>query len=75
MTKEDNEKFKSSTKYRVCDNDYVDYNVEVRDHCHITGKYKGLAHRDCKINLKLNHKIPVVFHNLKIIYLILLCKN
>ena len=41
MTKEDNEKFKSSTKYRVCDNDYVDYNVEVRDHCHITGNIKA----------------------------------
>ena len=23
------------------------------------------AHRDCKINLKLNHKIPITFHNLK----------
>ena len=28
-------------------------------------KYTGSAHRDCYINVKLNHKIPVVFHNLK----------
>ena len=27
--------------------------------------YRGSAHRDCNINLKLNHKIPIVFHNLK----------
>ena len=30
----------------------------------MTGKYRGSAHRGCNINVKLNHKIPVVFHNL-----------
>ena len=49
----------------MCDNDYVDNNVKVRDHCHITGEYRGRAHRDFSINLKLTHKIPVVFYNLK----------
>ena len=34
------------------------------DYCHITGNYRVFAHRDCNINLKLNHKIPSVFHNL-----------
>ena len=65
MTKEDNEDFENSTKCWICDNDYIDNDVKVRDHCHITGKYRGSAHRDCNINVKLNHKIPVVFHNLK----------
>ena len=65
MTKEKNEGFKNSTKCWICDNDYVDNNVKLRDHCHITGKYRSSAHRDCNINLKLNHKIPKVFHNLK----------
>ena len=46
-------------------NNFVDNHVEVKDHCHATGKYRGSAHRDCNINLKLNHKIPVAFHNLK----------
>ena len=46
-------------------NDYVDNDVIVRDHCHITGKYRSSAHRDCNINLKLNHRIPVMFHNLE----------
>ena len=31
------------------------------------------AHRDYDINVRLNHKIPVTFHNLKIS--ILLCMN
>ena len=65
MTKEDNEIFKNSTKCWICDSDYIDNDVKVRDHYHITGKYRGSAHRDCNINLKLNDKIPLVFHNLK----------
>ena len=35
------------------------------DHCGITEKYRGSVHRGCNINVKLNHKIHVVFHNLK----------
>ena len=49
----------------ICDNDYIDTDVKVRGHCHITGKYRGSAHRDCNINVKLNYKSPAVFHNLK----------
>ena len=65
MTKEYKEDLKNSTKCWICDDDYVCNDAKVRNHCHITGKYRGSVHRDCNINLKLNHKIPVVFHNLK----------
>ena len=40
----------------------------VRDHDHMTGKYRGAAHKECNFKLKLNPKtmpIPVIFHNLK----------
>ena len=56
MTKEDNQDFKNSTKCLICDNDYVDNDVKVRDYCHTTGKYRSSAHRDFNINAKLNHK-------------------
>ena len=46
MTKEDNENFKDSTKCWICDEDYVNKDVKVRNHCHTTGKYRGFAHRD-----------------------------
>ena len=59
MTKEDNEEFRNSTKCLIFDGD-----VKVRDHCHITGKCRGFVHRDGNINVKSNHKIPAVFHNL-----------
>ena len=65
MTKKNNEDFENSTKCWTCDNDYIDGDIIVRDHCHITGKYRGSALRDCNINVKLNNNILVVFHNLK----------
>ena len=51
MSKEDNEDFKNSTKFWIFNNDYIDSDVKVRDHCHITGKYRGSVHRDYNINL------------------------
>ena len=36
MTKEDNENLKSYAKCSTCDNDYVDNDAKVRDHCIIT---------------------------------------
>ena len=56
MTKEDNADFKNSIKCWICDTDYIDNDVKVRDHCHTTGKYRGSSLRDCNINLKLNCK-------------------
>ena len=65
MTKKYNENFKNSTKCWISDNIYFDPDVKVRVPCHITRKYRGSAHRDFDINVKLNHKIPIVFRNLK----------
>ena len=65
MTRKDGGTFENSTKYFTCDNGHVDGDVKVRDHFHITGKYRGPAHRDCKIKVKLNHRIPIIFRNLR----------
>jgi hypothetical protein len=49
----------------VCHTPFSEKDVKVRDHCHITGKYRGAAHQSCNLNLRLTKKIPVVFHNLR----------
>ena len=38
---------------------------KVRDHCHVTGKFRGAAYWDCNINFQLIKKITVIFHNLR----------
>ena len=47
---------------------YTNEDIKVRDHCHITGKYRGSAHQECNLKLRVNPeelKIPVIFHNLR----------
>ena len=68
MTKEDEEKFQKADECYICNKKYTDKDTQVRDHCHITGKYRGSAHQECNLELRLNPekvKIPVIFHNLK----------
>ena len=38
---------------------------KVRDHCHVTGKFRGAAHWICYINFQLTKKVPAVIHYLR----------
>ena len=40
-------------------------NCKVRDHDHITGKFRGAAHSRCNLQLRKTIKIPVFFHNFR----------
>ena len=67
MTDENETIFQKATKCHICEKPFSEKDIKVRDHCHITGKFRGAAHQDC--NLKQikpeNVKIPVIFHNLR----------
>ena len=66
MTRGDWQAHRSAERCHVCDKPLE--GRYVRDHCHITGKYRGAAHYACNLKLRLNPKIttiPVVFHNLR----------
>ena len=64
MTAEENEKFEITNICWICSK-LIDFNNKVRDHCHITRKYRGASHWNCNISLKISKKVPVIFHNLK----------
>ena len=38
---------------------------KVRDHCHVTGKFRGAAHNKCNLKLRIPRKLPIIFHNLQ----------
>ena len=66
MTGEDWQAYNAANTCHVCDKTLD--GDSVRDHCHITGKYRGAAHNVCNLKLRLNPKtttVPVVFHNLR----------
>ena len=37
----------------------------VKAYCHVTGKFRGVVHNKCNINLRLPRKLPINFHNLQ----------
>ena len=68
MTEVDERHFKTMDGCHICGEKYTDKDVRVRDHCHITGKFRGSAHQECNLKLRIkpeNLKIPVIFHNLR----------
>ena len=50
MTEEIEENYKNKNICRFCEKEITCY--KVRDHCHLTGKYRGPAHNTCNINVK-----------------------
>ena len=68
MTEVDEQHFKTMDGFHICGEKYTDKDVHVRDHCHITGKFRGSAHQECNLKLRIkpeNLKIPIIFHNLR----------
>src|SRR6218665_1817099 len=57
----DRKNFKSATSCHICGKSLG--KDRVRDHCHLSGKFKGAAHNECNLNYKIPKFIPVVFHN------------
>ena len=57
--------FQESNNCWICEKLIDNDDEKVRDHCHVTGKFRGAAHWSCNINFQLTKKAPIIFHNLK----------
>ena len=72
LTREEKREYKSASKCYLCKKDFTGIpdqfgftDIKVRDHCHLTGKYRGPTHQSCNMNYQIPKKIPLFFHNLR----------
>ena len=61
MTYEDRENFWDAKVCHICNQELGD--DKVKDHCHLTGKYRGAAHNKCNREFRVPKFFPVIFHN------------
>ena len=57
----------NATHCWICEGTFDRPEGKARDHCHITGKYRGAAHHFCNLQLQIKPgkmHIPIIFHNL-----------
>ena len=62
ITKKQELEFQEATSCHICKNPLN--NDKVRDHCHLTGDYRGPSHNKCNLEFKPPSFYPVIFHNL-----------
>lgn len=67
LTEEEEKHFQTTSICHICNKEatFNSDNYKVRDHCHITGKYRGVAHNNCNLQYRYTYKFPCIFHNLK----------
>ena len=65
MSEEEEEQFQSSKTCWICEKLIDNDDEKVRDHCHITRKFRSAAHWICNINLQLTKKVSIIFYNLR----------
>ena len=61
MTLNDKMAYDDSTLCHICNEELGE--DRVRDHCHLSGKFRGAAHEICNLKYKVPKLFPVVFHN------------
>ena len=69
MTAKDKINYKKATICHICERGIPKEGDDprfkkVRDHCHLTGKFRGAAHSMCNLKYRLPKFYPVIFHNL-----------
>ena len=64
LSAEDLRYHSNTTICHICEGP-VPLSDKVRDHCHLTGKYRGPAHSKCNLAYRKIDFIPVFFHNLE----------
>ena len=64
MATQDEEIYNSSQTCWTCSEEWN--TGKVREHCHITGKFRGAVQNQCNLKSKIPKKLPIIFHNLEV---------
>ena len=47
----------------VCEEDFAEGDEKCLDHCHYSGKVRGIAHESCNLSMRRQKKLPIFVHN------------
>ena len=65
MTDNEINEFNNATICHICKKgNFLDNNRKVKDHCDVTGKYRGAAHNKCNLMYRDQMFVPVILHNM-----------
>lgn len=56
--------YEEKSECHICSEKFNKDDIIVRDHSHLNGQYRGLAHQSCNLKYQETRHIPIVFHNL-----------
>ena len=69
MSESEKDRHEKSENCYACGDAFVDEKgkkvTKCRDHCHVTGKYRGAACDKCNLRMRVPKFVPVLFHNLE----------
>ena len=65
MSVDKEKRFKLANSCCICNKLFDVGDEKVKDHCHVTGKFRGAAHFSCNADCNLSKNVLVIFHNLK----------
>ena len=65
MSEEVEHLFQQSNSCSICEKRIDNDEEKMRNHYHVTGRFRGAAHWKCNVNFQLTKKVPVIFHNLR----------
>src|SRR6201990_2149364 len=64
LTLEEKINHEKANRCYACKREYTENDFKVRDHNHLTGEYRGPAHRSCNLQIRKPKFIPIIMHNL-----------
>ena len=69
LTDNEEAKFENDLFWHICNGEFNDEDRKHQDHCHLTGKFRGVAHDACNVNYQIplpKFKIPIFFTMVRI---------